>query len=81
LAVEIHENFDICQAFVLFLATIKLAELLKINRRVGCVVTSMADSLRDLTGFALFFAIIYMAFCRLVTMLLLKILMSVGRDS
>jgi hypothetical protein len=66
LAVGIHENFDICQGLVLFFATIKVVEMLKINRRMGYVVTAMSSALKDLSGFGVFFVTIYMAFCRCV---------------
>jgi hypothetical protein len=66
LAVEIHENFDICQGLVLFFASVKLVEMMKINRRMGFAVTAMSSSLKELSGFAIFFVTIYMAFCRYV---------------
>jgi hypothetical protein len=63
-AVLIHDNFDICQALAMFLAIVKVVQSMKINRRIGFVVTALSSAIHELLGFGVFFAVVYMAFCR-----------------
>ena len=63
---EINFYFDTCQALVLFLATTKLIQSLKFNRRLAYIITSLNASKTELVGFSIYFALVYTAFCRLI---------------
>lgn len=69
--------FDTCQALVLFLATTKLIQSLKFNRRLAYIITSLNASKAELVGFSIYFMLVYTAFCRLMQRLLYKLQQSV----
>jgi len=65
-----EENFNIALALILFLAMVKLLQLLKFNRRLSMIMETIGSAQKEVIGFTVIFLIVYSAFCSVFFLLL-----------
>ena len=65
-----EEYFGYFQAMCLFLANMKVLQLLRFNQRLALILDTISASMNEIIGFAAIFAITYTAFCMAFMMLL-----------
>ena len=68
-----EEMFGYAIAVTLFLACVKLLQLLKFNPRLALIIETIDRSKRELVAFSVIFACVYTAFCRLKSVVFMLI--------
>uniref|UniRef100_A0A914X5V1 Uncharacterized protein n=1 Tax=Plectus sambesii TaxID=2011161 RepID=A0A914X5V1_9BILA len=75
-AATFDESGTVMLAFVLFLGTMKLLRLMRVNERLNTLTETLHRARPDLIGFFIIFAIFYTAFCTLFYLVLSPLLTS-----